>query len=83
METDRLYNREEDEHFRQGDDDNDDNDDTALNTRGLVTEHNKKKKKSGGFQSMGIIFQQQYSIYTCHHCKSHVSAKQIGPNNLI
>lgn len=51
VETDGLYNHEQDENLRQ---DNDVDDDAGLNTRGLVTEHNKKKKKSGGFQSMGI-----------------------------
>lgn len=50
VETDGLYNHEEDESFREADDADDD---TGLNTRGLVSEHNKKKKKSGGFQSMG------------------------------
>ena len=59
METDGLYNHEQDEDLRHhndvDDDDDDDVDDEAgLCTRGLVTQHIKKKKKSGGFQSMGI-----------------------------
>ena len=56
METDGLYNHEQDEDLRHNDvDDDDDVDDEAgLDTRGLVTQHIKKKKKSGGFQSMGI-----------------------------
>lgn len=61
METDGLYNHEQDEDLRHHndvddvDDDDDDVDNEAgLYTRGLVTQHIKKKKKSGGFQSMGI-----------------------------
>ena len=66
METDGLYNHEQDEdlrHHNDVDDDDDDVDDdddddvvdeAGLYTRGLVTQHIKKKKKSGGFQSMGI-----------------------------
>ncbi|PFX19683.1 ATP-dependent RNA helicase DDX54 [Stylophora pistillata] len=58
VETDGLYNHEQDEDLRHHDDvdNSDDDDDTGLYTRGLVTQHNKKKKKSGGFQSMGLSF---------------------------
>ena len=51
METDGLYNHEQDEDLRHH---NDVDDEAGLYTRGLVTHHIKKKKKSGGFQSMGI-----------------------------
>ena len=58
METDGLYNHEQDEDLRHRNDVEDDDDDVdneaGLDTRGLVTQHIKKKKKSGGFQSMGI-----------------------------
>ena len=56
METDGLYNHEQDEDLRHHNDDDDDDvdDEAGLYTRGLVTQHIKKKKKSGGFQSMGI-----------------------------
>ena len=57
METDGLYNHEQDEdlrHHNDVDDDDDVDDEAGLYTRGLVTQHIKKKKKSGGFQSMGI-----------------------------
>ena len=57
METDGLYNHEQDEdlrHHNDVEDDDDVDDEAGLDTRGLVTQHIKKKKKSGGFQSMGI-----------------------------
>ena len=56
METDGLYNHEQDEDLRHLNDVEDDDvyDEAGLDTRGLVTQHIKKKKKSGGFQSMGI-----------------------------
>lgn len=57
METDGLYDHEQDEdlrHHNDVEDDDDVDDEAGLYTRGLVTQHIKKKKKSGGFQSMGI-----------------------------
>lgn len=60
VETDGLYNHEQDEDLRHHNDVEDDDDDVydeaGLDTRGLVTQHIKKKKKSGGFQSMGLSF---------------------------
>ena len=52
METDGLYNHEQDEDLRHHNDVEDDDvyDEAGLDTRGLVTQHIKKKKKSGGFQ---------------------------------